>query len=176
MSDKNQQSGGTFYAIVIACIISFLLVIYNTSCLTIFSSDIDRSIDIFSGYYEADPYFLDLSNLKNMSIIIKKEGCGEMGLDEGAVGEYKGKLMSLEEENVEEIDIILEVKKINNTSLYKKDCFICMLSDVDHPLTNRDIKCSININSGEMMMYDTDNSVLLASFIKDNSISLYLNK
>ena len=173
MPDKNQQFGVTFYAIIIACIISFLVVICNNSSLTIFSNDNDRSIDIFSGYYEADPYFLDLSNLKNMSIIMKRENECEVG----GLSEYKGKLMWLEEEeNVEEIDITLEVKKIINTSLYKKDCFICMLSDVDHPLTNRDIKCSININSGEMMMYDTDNSVLLASFIKDNSISLYLNK
>lgn len=158
----------SFYAIII---ISFLLIIYNSSCLNVFSSCLNNdSSDIFSGYYEADPYFLELSDLKNMSIIMKKEN----DLKDG--DEYKGKLMWLEEENMEELDIILEVKKINNTSLYKKDCYICILSDIDHPLTNKDIKCSININSGEMMMYDMNNSVLLASFIKDNSISLYLNK
>jgi hypothetical protein len=172
MSDKNQQSSGPFYAIIIACIISFLIVIYNS-----FVTEKSTELDYFSGYYEADPYFLDLSNLKNMSILIKKdyESC-----------EYSGRLMWVENENghnkntidstVEEINISIDIKKIKNISIYKKECTICIQSDVDHPLTNCDIKCIVNIKSGEIGMYDMEKSILLASFIKDNAISLYINK
>lgn len=171
MSDKNQQSGRLFYAIIIACIISFLIAIYNSSYLTIFSNDNGGDSDYFTGYYEADPSFLELSNLKNMSFMVKKEG------ENNACDEYSGKLMWVEDENdIQEIDVTLDIKKINNINLYKKECDICIQSDVDHPLTNCDITCIINIKTGEIGMFNSDKSILLASFIKDNAISLYLNK
>jgi hypothetical protein len=172
MSNKNQQSSGPFYAVILLSLVFLLLAIYNTFV----ASDTYGELDYFSGYYEADPYFLDLSNLKNMSILIKKEDekCGYSGRLMWVDGdEYDGDGM---ENDVEEIDISLDIKKINNISLYKKECFICIQSDVDHPLTNCDIRCIVNIKSGEIGMYDIEKSVLLASFIKDNAISLYVNK
>jgi len=109
-----------------------------------------------------------------MSFMVKKE---DENNNSNYFNGYSGKLMWVEDEDdIQEIDVTLDIKNINNISLYKKECYICIQSDVDHPLTNCDITCIVNIKSGEIGMFNAGKSILLASFIKDNAISLYLNK
>jgi len=142
---------------IVAC---FILLIVVLSVLHLIKcADFDLPMRILDGYYELDQEFATASET-NMSILFDLES--------------KTATIStvVEEDNsISSIDCDL----IIYSSYRKKDIcgyYMNLESDIEHPLTNKKIKIERDIISGEVIVYHGD--VILALFVKDNVLSLYL--
>lgn len=92
-----------------------------------------------NGYYEIEPSFAELASLENMSLLLQ----GEDG-------------------------VITTIGEDSSEILFKKKGNV-FYSDIDHPLTNKELVFYKKAN-GILDIYSDD--VHLASFVRDNMISM----
>ena len=122
-------------------------------------TDFTLPIRTLSGYYELGPEFSSAAEA-NMSILI------DTNSNKSTITSF-----DLESDSIISIDcdiIMYDYYKKEDTCTYT----MTFESDIDHPLTNKKIKAERNIISGELFLYSGD--VVLALFIKDNVLSLYI--